>query len=262
MIRLLSTDFDGTLIDHDSTPAVSDLLFDTISSLQKSGVLWAINTGRDLNFTLEGLRQYGFPIEPDYILTNEREVFHRNALGQWQDYGDWNQRCIEAHEVLFTQEDKLLQKVSRYVEELGSEVIIENDRLVGLVTSDEQEMERFVDYLHSVREPDSLFHYQRNTIFIRFCHAAYSKGTALGELARLTGLSRQQIFAAGDHHNDLSMLDGEYARWAAAPCNAIAEVKETVLKAGGYVASKPAWGGVLEALHYFFDEHGQRPHAL
>lgn len=259
MIRLLSTDFDGTLIDHDATPAVSDLLFDTFSTLQKDGVLWAINTGRDLNFCLEGLQHYRFPIEPDFILTNEREIFHRNERGEWQDYGDWNRRCVDAHDQLFAREGELLREVGRYVRERGSEAIIENDRLVGLVTSDEEEMAHFVDFLHAARHPESLFNYQRNTIFIRFCHAAYSKGTALGELGRLTGIAADEIFAAGDHHNDLSMLDGQFARWAAAPGNAITEVKETVRKAGGYIASKPAWGGVLEALHHFFDNHGQAP---
>ena len=91
----------------------------------------------------------------------------------------------------------------------------------------------------------------RNTIYLRFCHEAYSKGTALGELARLTGISREEIFAAGDHYNDLPMLDGRFAQWVACPGNAVAPVKEAVAQAGGYVAKGECSAGVVEALLYF-----------
>jgi hydroxymethylpyrimidine pyrophosphatase-like HAD family hydrolase len=60
-----------------------------------------------------------------------------------------------------------------------------------------------------------------------------------------------EIFAAGDHYNDISMLDGRFARYPACPGNAIAEVKEAVRNAGGYVAAQDHGAGVHEALHHF-----------
>ncbi len=260
MIRLLSTDFDGTLVDHDAKPAVSPALHPMLERLRRCGVAWAVNTGRDLAFILEGLAEFGFPFEPDYILTNEREIFHRDAHGQWRDYGDWNRRCLEAHDLLFESESKLLENVLRYAErESGWEMIYEKDRPVGLRGESDEAVERFAAYLDAQRAPGSLFHYQRNTIFLRFCHAHYSKGTTLGELGRLTGISPRETFSAGDHHNDLSMLDGRFAHWTAAPGNAIDEVKATVAKAGGYVASARCGEGVVEALRYFFDRHALAP---
>jgi len=56
MIRLLSTDFDGTLVDHDASPAVSPALYEMLAELRRCGVAWAVNTGRDLEFILHGLR--------------------------------------------------------------------------------------------------------------------------------------------------------------------------------------------------------------
>ena len=97
MIRLLSTDFDGTLVDHEAQPPVVEALFAAIDAVRARGGLWAVNTGRELHHIVEGLQQFRFPIEPDYVLTAEREVFHRAADGRWQDYGDWNQRCAAAH---------------------------------------------------------------------------------------------------------------------------------------------------------------------
>jgi len=260
MIRLLSTDFDGTLVDHDARPAVEPSLIETLTELRRWGVLWAVNTGRDLDFILHGLREFEFPIEPDFVLTNEREVFHRNESGQWQDYGDWNRRCNEAHDLLFRQEALLIDTMHRFLEESGhSEPIYEKGRFVGVVSRDDEAMDQVIGFLHESRAPESLFHYQRNTIFLRFCHVHYSKGAALGELCRLTGISAGETFAAGDHHNDLSMLDGEYARWPAAPANAIAPVRETVQAAGGYVATQRCSAGVVEALHHFFDTHRLAP---
>jgi hydroxymethylpyrimidine pyrophosphatase-like HAD family hydrolase len=95
------------------------------------------------------------------------------------------------------------------------------------------------------------FNFMRNTIYLRFCHEAYSKGTALGELARLTGIPREEIFAAGDHYNDLPMLDGRFAQWVACPANACEAVKRAVREAGGYVARGQASHGIVEALREF-----------
>ncbi len=253
MIRLLSTDFDGTLVDHFASPPVAPALFEWLAALRRCGVAWALNTGRDLAFALEGLREFQFPLEPDYILTNERELFHRNPYGEWQDYGDWNRRCVLDHDRMFQMEAPFLAEMLRFLgEETGAETIYEHGKAIGFMAKDDAEMDRFIAHFHAARKPGSLFHYQRNTVYLRFCHASYSKGAALGELCRLTRISSQETFTAGDHHNDISMLDGRYARWASAPGNAVDEVKAAVRKAGGYVAAARCSDGVLEALRHFF----------
>jgi HAD superfamily hydrolase (TIGR01484 family) len=260
MIRLLSTDFDGTLVDHFAPTPVAPALFETLLELRRCGVLWAINTGRDLGLTLEGLQEFQFPLAPDYILTNEREVYHRDPEGKWRDYGDWNRRCTEAHDALFEQEFAFVGEMLRFLEaETNAQPIYENDRPVGVVAASDEEMDRVIEFLVASRTPDSRFHYQSNTIYLRLCHQDYSKGAALGELCRLTGITPLETFTAGDHHNDLSMLDGRFARWPTAPGNAIDQVKSTVQQAGGYVATARCSHGVVEALRYFFKEHQLTP---
>ena len=88
-------------------------------------------------------------------------------------------------------------------------------------------------------------------MYLRFCHSDYNKGAALAELSRLLEIPRKDIFAAGDHHNDISMLDGRYAALAACPANASPEVKKAVRNAGGYVATNEYGAGVHEALRHF-----------
>ena len=78
-------------------------------------------------------------------------------------------------------------------------------------------MDRLTQFIDQAKAGEPKFHYQRNTIYLRFCHADYHKGAALEELSRLTSIPHAAIFAAGDHHNDLSMLDGRYAALPACP---------------------------------------------
>lgn len=251
-IRLLSTDFDGTVVDHAAAPPVHPDFFVLLEEMRSRGVLWAVNTGRVLWHIEEGLRELKFPMEPDFVLTSEREVFQRGPDGRWQDYGDWNARCVQAHDALFAKASTLLADIENYLgSHAGAHPIYEGERLIGLASETDEQMDGVVEFLarECVRVPG--FQFMRNSIYVRFCHEAYSKGTALGELARLTGISRDQIFAAGDHYNDLPMLDGRHAAWVACPGNAVDAVKRTVREAGGYVAKGVCSEGIVEALRHF-----------
>ncbi len=133
----------------------------------------------------------------------------------------------------------------------SARVVYEANAPAGLIATNEEEMDRLIEFIDRAKAHEPKFHYQRNTIYLRFCHADYHKGAALEELSRLTEIPHANIFAAGDHHNDLSMLDGRYAALPACPANAIAEVKEAVRRASGWVAEKEYGAGVHEALRHF-----------
>ena len=252
MIKLISTDFDGTLIEHGAIPPVAPEFFETLGEMQKSGVLWAVNTGRVLWHIVAGIREFDFPIEPDFVLTSEREVFQRGPDGKWQDYGDWNQRCAKDHDWLFSQASPLLADIHAEFDKLPwAHFEFDGERMVGIVTETDAQMDQVCAFLERERVRVPGFNFMRNTIYLRFCHEAYSKGTALGELARLAGIDRDEVFAAGDHYNDIPMLDGRFARWVACPANACDAVKRAVRDASGYVAGADCSAGVVEALRHF-----------
>lgn len=252
-IRLLSTDFDGTLVAHDSDPALDPDCVALIGELQRGGAVWAVNTGRSVELLDSGLLDFEFPIHPDYILTSERDVFRPSQNGgKWEPFGDWNERCAREHAELFRSTDSVLAEVVDFVtQQTRARLIYHAAGLEGLIAADEEEMERIANFIDEARSKQPKFHYQRNTVYLRFCHADYHKGAALAELSRLIGIRKENVFAAGDHHNDLSMLDGQFAAMPACPANAIPKVKETVRKAGGYVAQKAYGAGVHEALAHF-----------
>ena len=93
----------------------------------------------------------------------------------------------------------------------------------------------------------------RNDVYARFSHVGYNKGTALAEIARQLGISRDETLAAGDHLNDLPMLCGTFTRCVVAPDNAVPLVKDTVRKQDGHISHQP-WGhGVARGLEFYLD---------
>src|SRR5207244_6117669 len=101
-IKLLSIDFDGTLVSRVSEPVLDTQCMEFIRELQKAGAIWAINTGRSVDLLESGLADFAFPIRPDFILTTERDVFLPGRNGDnWEPFGDWNARCVRDHSDMF-----------------------------------------------------------------------------------------------------------------------------------------------------------------
>src|SRR5438067_6526154 len=257
-VRLLSIDFDGTLVSRVSEPVLDERCMELIAELQSEGALFAINTGRSVDLLESGLTDFEFPIRPDFILTTEREVFRRGTNGEkWEPFGDWNERCARDHAELFSSSESILAEVVDFVnQKTKAQLLYHSQGLEGLRAENEEEMDRIVEFIEGARGKEPKFNYQRNTMYLRFCHADYHKGAALAELARLIDVPRENIFAAGDHHNDISMLNGQVAAMPACPSNAIEEVKNTVREAGGYVARGQHGAGVHEALKHFLNGSG------
>jgi HAD superfamily hydrolase (TIGR01484 family) len=251
-IRLLSMDFDGTLVRNWASPSYPDELVQTLNQLRRNGVLTAINTGRTVRLVEEALDVTGFPFRPDFALTSEREVF-RWSGSVWEDFGGWNSKCREAHDILFASCGDLLKLIEQHIESTTAAMLhYDENRFSGLVSSTHQEMDEICQYIETQRSGFPDFAYQRDSVYLRFCHSAYHKGAALAELQRLTNISREETFAAGDNFNDLSMLDLAVASFMACPSNALDEVKTAVRNQGGFVASQDSGFGICQALLHFF----------
>ena len=76
-------------------------------------------------------------------------------------------------------------------------------------------------------------------------------------MTRRLGLGPNDVFAAGDHLNDLPMLSRQYARWLAAPANAVEPVRRRVREQGGYVSDFSHGNGISDALQAHLQA---RPH--
>lgn len=251
-LRLLSTDFDGTLIGPAGEERCPEPLADFLREHQGRGGLWAVNTGRGLDHILEGLDAFAAPVLPDYLLVNERAIYRREGRA-WNSHEEWNDLCRKRHEELNDTASELFDVLHQMAQDSANTVTVvwEDNLPTGLITSSESVMEELVGRITEVAQTVPEFSFQRNSIYLRFCHRDYHKGSSLKELCRIERIRSEEVFAVGDHFNDTSMLDGISAGMTACPANAVVTVKETVRRAGGYLA-KASWAhGVVEALQYY-----------
>jgi HAD superfamily hydrolase (TIGR01484 family) len=248
-IQLLSTDFDGTLHAEFEKPHVPRELQTLIAKLQASGLVWIINTGRDMSSLMETLGRSELSIWPDYVVTVEREI-HCRSNSRYVGLDEWNQECQTAHEQLFARVRPELPRLINWIK-LKFEATIYEDPYSPfcLIANNNGDADLIHEYLESYCAEVPNLAVVRNDVYARFCHSSFNKGSALAEVARRLGIARDRIVAVGDHFNDLPMLSQRHARWLIAPGNAIEMVKQTVLAQEGYVSVKPHGHGVLDGLN-------------
>lgn len=254
-IKLISTDFDGTLHSDFEHPPVPHLLQDLIGLLQSQGAQWVINTGRDLPSLMEGLHRARLSVRPDYVVVVEREIY-QHAGGDFISLLDWNDDCTQAHAELFSVVRRDLPRLIDWVQTRFEASIYEDAYSpFCLIAQNNRDADQIHEYLSAYCEEVANLTVVRNDIYARFSHVGYNKGTALAEISRMLGIGKEHTVVAGDHLNDLPMLSQEYARWLVAPANAIDQVKTAVLKQNGYV-SEYSWGhGVARGLEHVLEQH-------
>ena len=228
-------------------------LGEMIRGLRSQGAAWVINTGRTLDQTLQGLGQYGILMEPDFIISQECDIHKPGFLSRWTDFGTWNKQARKAHERFMKDNKPFLDAIKHVIETQTKGEFLEGDfGQVGIVSSTTEEMDHLCVMIEAERHRFPTIGYQRNGIYLRFAHIDYSKGTALAELTRLLELDASRCFAAGDNHNDVSMLDVNVARMIACPGNALDPIKSHVQRQGGFIANGHASLGMMEALTHYF----------
>jgi HAD superfamily hydrolase (TIGR01484 family) len=249
-IKLISTDFDGTLFTEFENPPVPVALQNAIGKLQKMGAKWVINTGRDLSSLMESLGRARLSIKPDFLVVVEREIYIHDE-SQYVESTEWNRACSQAHAEIFEKVRADLPRLMNWINERFDATLYEDPYSPLCLIAEKLDDANVIHaYLEDYSKSVPRLTVTRNDVYARFSHEAFSKGTALMEIARQLGIEPSAIFAAGDHFNDLPMLLKKNARWLVAPANAIEEVKEAVRKENGYVSRFTHGHGVADGLEF------------
>lgn len=252
-LRLISTDFDGTLYSEYAEPAIPPTLVKMIGNLQRRGTVWVINTGRDLGSLRETLNRAQLPTLPDALVLVEREIYVRKEA-QYLPMQSWNAACTRDHQELFARVAPDLPELGQRLKNRHKATFYEDPfSPVCVLAASVQDADGIQLELEAYARGVPNLSVVRNDVYIRFCHRAYDKGTALAEIARRLKVTPAETLAAGDHYNDLPMLDPTRAHALVAPANAIPEVQEKVRSAGGYVSHRPAGEGVCLGLEYYLE---------
>ena len=248
MIRLISTDFDGTLFAEFEDPPVPLALQNLIARLQAQGAKWVINTGRDLSSLMETVARSHLLVKPDFLVLVEREIYTHSQTQYVEDTA-WNRACSRAHADLFRRVRADVPRLRAWVEERFDASIYEDVWspfcLVAEESADAAVIHQFLaEYCRTVPQLTLVC----NDVCSRFSHEAFNKGSALSEIARQLGVAAEETFAAGDQLNDIPMLSRRHARWLAAPANAVPAIKEIVRGQNGFVSDLTHGHGVAEGL--------------
>lgn len=255
-IKLISTDFDGTLSAEFENPPIPERLIQLLGDLQARGAKWVINTGRDMSSLMESLARARIGIQPDYLVLVEREIYQHDGV-RYAPVADWNTACGRDHAALFAQVRPEVPALMDWVNARFKATVYEDAwSPFCLIAGNNGE----ADLIHArmnefcARFPQLTV--VRNDVYARFSHSAYNKGTALAEISRRLGITASEIVAAGDHLNDLPMLRAEFAGRLVAPHNAVPEVKAAVTGQNGFVSSLTCGHGVAEGLAYHLNGDG------
>ncbi len=249
-IKLISTDFDGTIFAEFENPPIPLKLQSLIGSLQAQGAKWVINTGRDMSSLMEALARAKISIQPDFLVLVEREIQIHDGV-RYVGLDEWNSACTEAHEELFARVRADVPRITDWINERFHAMVYEDPYspfcLIAGNNGDADVINIYLEeYCRSVPNLVPV----RNDVYVRFSHAAFNKGTALAELSRRFGITADQVFAAGDHLNDLPMLSRQYAHWLAAPKNAIEPVKSQLIAQNGFISTLSQGYGIADALSH------------
>ncbi|MGZ4972434.1 MAG: HAD family hydrolase [Limisphaerales bacterium] len=251
-IKLISTDFDGTLFAEFENPPIPVHLQELLAGFQKRGGKWVINTGREMSSLMEALARAQVKVKPDHLVLVEREIYHHHET-QYVEHHTWNAECNRAHAELFTRVRKDVPHLTDWVNKRFANATIYEDLYSPFcfIAGTRNHAEQIHDFLDGYCKTVPHLAVVRNDVYARFSHEAYNKGTALAELTRQLGIKADEILAAGDHLNDIPMLKGRYAKWLVAPSNAIDVVKTAVRKENGHVSDLHAGHGVAEGIARF-----------
>lgn len=250
-IRIVSTDFDGTIHEDFAHAPIPDLFQDRMLELQRRSGVWVINTGRHLASLLESLGRARVRVLPDFVVTVEREI-HRHVRGHYEAVEPWHTACQTDHQEVFSRNESALRALFSGLESRFDATFYDDTwSPLCVIARSNAQMDAIQDELEAFCRSVQELVPVRNDVYLRLSHRRYSKGTALQEIQRLLGLTAAQTCAAGDHLNDLPMLRREVAHWLITPSNGLSVVKDQVRSEGGYLARNTCAAGILEGLEAF-----------
>ena len=253
-IRLLATDLDGTLLGQKPEFQLYNPFRDTLSGLRTGQQMaWAVCTGRTMkSFTKVFMPMRSFGIVPDFVITSHAYIYSMTPLG-YRPHWAWNIRVKQLQWRHLFLVRRAIPRLRRLV---GSRfpfarIVAQGQQRICFGFDSPEFADAAAEIVRTAVQPYRylrVFEYH-NQVDVR--SVPFTKGLALGELARHLRLSPQQILAVGNGQNDTSMMDRTVARYCACPANAEPEVMTLVHRNGGHIARKRYLSGVMETIEAY-----------
>ncbi|MEI9999719.1 MAG: hypothetical protein WDO13_11455 [Verrucomicrobiota bacterium] len=168
-LRLLCTDFDGTLAEPEGRP-ILPLFFERLAAWRKRGALyWVVNTGRTFESLAEELKRRQVPIWPDWVVAIEREIWlvrDRRGVGWFE----WNRKCELMHNQLWGSVKPLWRLIEDFItRHTKAQLAQDVGSPMGIIASCEEEAEEISAFLEPLLKDWPLLAVVRNSVYFRFC---------------------------------------------------------------------------------------------
>jgi Cof subfamily protein (haloacid dehalogenase superfamily) len=273
-IRLLALDIDGTLTDPNFQVPARNIA--ALRAAHQAGIEIILATGRRHDYALPIAHELGFPIwlissNGALIRSSDSETFFtdrlpaRTARELIQYMDEFRGHAVLTFDrpanvpgndsLVLESADELNNTVSRWLEVNRPyikfvsplEDALTEDPLQAMYCGRVALMERLQQKLNQAIFLDKITvmrtqYDHRDLCILDILNRECSKGHALKRLALERGISREQIMAIGDNHNDLEML--EFAGVAVVMGNASNELKQN----GWMITGSNEESGVAQAV--------------
>lgn len=236
----MAVDMDGTLLNNadEITPKTAAAIREAVNQ----GLMFCICTGRPI----QGVEKYNHILNLKspvityngamIVMSDTKEVlFHqgleredaKKILQLGRDYG--TTMCVWSGNQLYG--NVLNEKIHKYKLATGVEPILITDEdalldqgITKILWYDDVEKINRMEREIPSSELESVTFCTSKPFYLEFFNSKVSKASAMERIGKLTGISREEMIAAGDGFNDLSMIT--YAGLGAVMQNAPDGVKE------------------------------------
>ncbi len=274
MIRLLATDLDGTLVDHQGHIADEDVA--ALRRARELGVTVVVATGRmptiidDFLDRLEVTEDE--PVvgaQGGVVALRNGDILHTLTIPRdVAEDGAAVAREFGAVPAFYTTHDILMERVAFSPEEdaywLGSTRRYDPDALAHIdddlikILAVHTDVERAGELLVAFRQRlgDRAEVVRSHHWFVEAVNPRATKGAAIAWIAQQRGIAREEVLAIGDAGNDVSML--QWAGHSAAPADATPEARA----AAEWIAPPQHEHAVAAALDHFLFSRLTTPQTL
>jgi hypothetical protein len=272
-VRLIALDIDGTLLN--STWQVPEENRSAIAAAVERGIEVALVTGRRYDFAMQVAEKIGGPLtmivnNGALIRSSDGETHLRNLLPRTiaERVLELTRPWREGTAVIFDRpqaKQLMLEELNpgdtlryayyaRNLEYIGLAAPLESclteDPIQVMFSGEIAEMRaaeailRNAEFAGEVRLAVTKYEH-KNFAMIDVIHPSVTKGVALSEWTATRGISREEVLAIGDNHNDLEML--EFAGIPVVMGNGVAALKVF----GWHETSSNDQAGVAAAIEQF-----------
>ncbi len=255
-VRLIVCDLDGTILGPVSEYSLYGHFGELINDFRRRhNAVWVVCTGRSMKSFRKVFSPFkALDIRPDFIIVEHAHIYSATGFG-YMAHWLWNIRIRFAAW-------RSRRVVKKALTELGQKVRPRFHKVRSVSVGSESMRVRCQDGATCVEVAEfmrkEISRHRNLNVFeqlleVEVRSVPFTKGIAIGEVARHLEVGSEAIMTIGDGHNDISMLNPGIACMSGCPMNAEPEVMEAVRVMAGHIASKPVLAGTVEVLEAYRD---------